>query len=154
MSLLGLVSRRLLCSSSFARRSLLQASMSTSSSAASAAATAAPPAAEPASPRFRVYTKTGDKGSTSLYTGERRPKTDPVFEALGDVDELNSQIGLAREHCDADANGISAYLDEIQSRLLDVGSHIATPLSSANQQKLGISTVLFSPLLLISNPNL
>ena len=143
MSLFGLVSRRLPCSFSFARRSLFQASMSTSS-AASTAATASPPAAAPASPRFRVYTKTGDKGSTSLYTGERRPKTDPVFEALGDVDELNSQIGLAREHCDADANGISAYLDEIQSRLLDVGSHIATPLSSANQQKLGTPAVVLS----------
>jgi ATP:cob(I)alamin adenosyltransferase len=126
--------------------------MSASSSSASAAA--APETSAPASPRFRVYTKTGDKGSTSLYTGERRPKTDPVFEALGDVDELNSQIGLAREHCDADANGISAYLDEIQSRLLDVGSHIATPLSSANQQKLGISTAMFSLLLSRFSSNL
>jgi hypothetical protein len=79
---------------------------------AMSSSTAAAPAAE-VERRFRVYTKTGDKGSTSLYTGERRTKTDPVFDALGDVDELNSHFGVAREHCTADRNGVEAHIDEV-----------------------------------------
>ena len=85
--------------------------------------------------RYKVYTKTGDKGTSSLYTGERRSKDDAVFMALGDTDELNAHVGLAREHCvtttaaaRAGAGGevgmddLASWLVEVQSRLMDVGT--------------------------------
>ena len=48
---------------------------------------------------FKIYTKTGDKGESSLYTGDRVPKDHDVFGCLGNIDELNAHLGLAREHC-------------------------------------------------------
>jgi cob(I)alamin adenosyltransferase len=83
-----------------------------------------------------IYTKTGDRGETTLYTGERCQKDDLIFDALGTVDELNSQIGVANEFCKKAENGLQGYLEEIQSRLLDIGSSIATPASSASEAKL------------------
>lgn len=47
---------------------------------------------------MKIYTKGGDEGEASLYNGQRRPKTNEIFTALGDVDELNSILGIAREH--------------------------------------------------------
>jgi cob(I)alamin adenosyltransferase len=92
---------------------------------------------------YRIYTKTGDKGTSSLYNGQRRSKGDVFFEALGDVDELNGFIGLCRESLrslslstSSEVNTLEAQLAEIQSRLLDVGSAIATPISSSTPEQL------------------
>nr|XP_009862379.1 cob(I)yrinic acid a,c-diamide adenosyltransferase, mitochondrial-like [Ciona intestinalis] len=89
----------------------------------------------------KVYTKTGDKGTTSLFTGERRTKFHEVFDALGDVDELNSNIGLARQHLvespkHVELNDISKFLERIQCTLLDIGSCVATPPNTATEKQL------------------
>ena len=74
---------------------------------------------------MKVYTKTGDKGTTALFGGTRVPKDHIRIESYGTVDELNSHIGLIR---DQDFN--SHYKDiliEIQDRLFTVGAILATP---------------------------
>ncbi|HEY1039640.1 MAG TPA: cob(I)yrinic acid a,c-diamide adenosyltransferase [Bacteroidia bacterium] len=72
---------------------------------------------------FRVYTKTGDKGQTSLIGGTRLPKHHIRIEAYGTVDELNSFVGLIRDQ-QIDAE-IKAVLIEIQDRLFTLGSLLA-----------------------------
>ncbi|GAQ81152.1 cob(I)alamin adenosyltransferase [Klebsormidium nitens] len=86
--------------------------------------------------KFKIYTRTGDAGQTSLYNGSRKSKTEVEFEALGDVDELNSAIGVAREFLDPTLTSLLQQLEEIQSRLIDVGTSIATPLSTSSKGKL------------------
>jgi cob(I)alamin adenosyltransferase len=86
-----------------------------------------------------------------LYSGERKPKTDQIFHALGTVDELNSSLGIANEYCLIVNNGLSEKYDyfvpvvsfilrfyritEIQSRLFDLGAAIATPTHSSSEEK-------------------
>jgi cob(I)alamin adenosyltransferase len=72
---------------------------------------------------FRVYTKTGDKGETSLLGGTRLPKHHIRIEAYGTVDELNSYIGLVRDQA-IDSHS-KAVLIEIQDRLFTLGSLLA-----------------------------
>jgi cob(I)alamin adenosyltransferase len=72
---------------------------------------------------FKVYTKTGDKGQTSLIGGARIPKFDIRIEAYGTVDELNSYVGLIRDQAiDEHAREI---LIEVQDRLFTIGSLLA-----------------------------
>lgn len=73
----------------------------------------------------KIYTRTGDKGTTGLATGERVAKTHPRVVAMGDIDELNSCIGLLRSQ--ALPEGIDAILAVIQHRLFDIGGELAMP---------------------------
>src|SRR5262249_48424010 len=71
----------------------------------------------------KIYTKTGDKGTTSLIGGTKVPKSHLRIEAYGTVDELNSYIGLCKDLL-PDADG-KALLQEIQDRLFTIGSSLA-----------------------------
>lgn len=73
---------------------------------------------------MKIYTKTGDKGSTSLFGGTRVPKHHIRIESYGTVDELNSYIGLLRDQ-EIDEQSIAILL-RIQDRLLTIGSTLAT----------------------------
>lgn len=87
---------------------------------------------------MKIYTKTGDTGTTSIYTGKRISKNTPLMEAIGTVDESNSAIGLAlalvpQEDCFQE---IITQLEIIQHGLFDVGAALATPRHSNNEKKL------------------
>ena len=73
---------------------------------------------------FKIYTKTGDKGGTSLIGGVRVPKNHVRIESYGTVDELNSFIGMISDMCGDDM--IITELREIQDRLFTIGSALAT----------------------------
>src|SRR5690554_6609736 len=75
----------------------------------------------------RIYTRTGDDGTTALSTGERRPKHDLRVCAYGTVDEANACIGLARLHTAAADAEIDAMLARIQNDLFDLGADLSTP---------------------------
>lgn len=76
----------------------------------------------------KIYTRTGDDGSTGLASGERRAKHDARVEAYGDVDETNSAIGLARLSTAAMPE-LDAMLERIQNDMFDLGADLATPPS-------------------------
>ncbi len=74
----------------------------------------------------RIYTRTGDGGSTRLATGAPVSKASLRVEAYGGVDETNAAIGLARQHTGGDAV-LDAVLERIQNDLFDLGADLATP---------------------------
>lgn len=75
----------------------------------------------------KIYTRTGDDGTTGLATGARRLKHDNRVEAYGTVDEANSAIGLARLHTAGAHGDIDAMLFRMQNDLFDLGADLATP---------------------------
>jgi cob(I)alamin adenosyltransferase len=75
----------------------------------------------------KIYTRTGDDGTTGLGTGERRLKFDLRVDAYGTVDEANACIGLARLHTAGTRPDIDAMLGRIQNDLFDLGADLATP---------------------------
>lgn len=74
---------------------------------------------------MKIYTKTGDMGSTGLFGGPRVSKDDDRIEAYGTVDELNAALGMARAAgLDSD---VDSQLSQIQSELFSIGAELATP---------------------------
>ena len=74
----------------------------------------------------RIYTRTGDDGSTALGSGERRPKYDLRVAAYGTVDEVNAVIGVARLHVAGDLE-LDSMLTRIQNDLFDLGADLCLP---------------------------
>lgn len=73
----------------------------------------------------RIYTRTGDQGSTGLGDGSRTAKDHPRIEAIGDIDELNCALGIVLAH--PLPEGIHAVLEEAQHRLFDIGGELSVP---------------------------
>lgn len=72
---------------------------------------------------MKIYTKTGDSGTTSLLGGQRVSKADPRIDAYGTVDELNSWMGLLRDHEEDETQKV--FLAKIQEKLFTLGSRLA-----------------------------
>ena len=83
---------------------------------------------------FKIYTKTGDKGSTSLIGGVRVPKSHIRIESYGTVDELNSYLGMVSDM--AANETLSGWIREIQDRLFTIGSVLATSPDKEVRMKL------------------
>jgi cob(I)alamin adenosyltransferase len=83
---------------------------------------------------MKIYTKTGDKGATSLIGGTKVPKNHIRIEAYGTVDELNSWIGLINDQLNDEA--FRTELKEIQDRLFTIGSSLATDAEKEPKMKL------------------
>jgi cob(I)alamin adenosyltransferase len=80
---------------------------------------------------MKIYTKTGDKGYTSLYGGKRVEKHNIKIEAYGTIDELLAYVGLIRDF--SEGNTKNAII-RIQNTLLNIGSHLATPKENGKAQ--------------------
>jgi cob(I)alamin adenosyltransferase len=92
----------------------------------------------------RVYTRTGDDGTTALVGGARVPKDSPRVACYGAIDELNAVLGLARSfNADAAASPardrLEAILKRLQNELFDLGSELATPADAAYEGMFRVS---------------
>lgn len=75
----------------------------------------------------RIYTRTGDNGTTGLTSGPRRPKFDLRVAAYGTVDEANACVGLARLHAATEDAVVDAMLGRVSNDLFDLGADLSTP---------------------------
>jgi cob(I)alamin adenosyltransferase len=85
----------------------------------------------------KIYTKTGDKGTTALFGGKRVSKDFEQIEAYGNIDELNSFVGLLRDYLE-ETGSFQNIIDElifIQDRLFSIGSHLATEFDKLEKLK-------------------
>src|SRR6201999_2597672 len=83
----------------------------------------------------RIYTRTGDDGTTALGSGERRPKYDLRIGCYGTVDETNADIGIVRLHL-AEARELDAMLALVQNDLFDLGADLAVPQREGKAERL------------------
>jgi cob(I)alamin adenosyltransferase len=87
----------------------------------------------------RIYTRTGDDGTSALATGERRPKSDLRFAAIGTIDEVNANVGMARLQRAALGSDLDTMLAAIQNDLFDLGADLATPEKVGGRERLRIA---------------
>lgn len=87
---------------------------------------------------MKIYTRTGDAGSTGLFGGPRVPKDDVRIEAYGTVDELNAAIGIARSA--GQSAVVDSQLSEIQHELFSIGAELATPDPGTHQMRIIATT--------------
>ena len=88
---------------------------------------------------MKLYTRTGDKGGTGLFGGQRVSKSTPRIQAVGAIDELNAAVGLLLAQLEADGNQeYTTLLHTIQNDLFNIGSHAATPYSNQPPEHLPI----------------
>lgn len=97
----------------------------------------------------KIYTKSGDKGQTGLVGGQRISKDSPRVHAYGDIDELNSWLGIIRTAADNQKRtALSQKIAKIQNELFDLGSELATP---AGQSYPGMITITNAEITLLEN---
>ena len=85
---------------------------------------------------MKVYTGGGDRGKTSLFSGERVTKSNDRIEAFGDVDELNAVLGMLGAVLSANSSDITAKIQRVQSDLFHIGAWLATTPGSPDAQAL------------------
>jgi cob(I)alamin adenosyltransferase len=87
---------------------------------------------------MKIYTRTGDDGTTGLFGGGRVRKSDARIESYGTVDELNAALGVARVAVAVNAKAIGEAIARVQHELFVVGAHLATPEDSPSTSSLPV----------------
>lgn len=82
---------------------------------------------------MKIYTKTGDDGTTGLFGGKRVLKNDELVDTYGEIDELNSLIGLSKVF--VLSNDVRKDLERVQNQLFNIGAYLATPLENRDKLK-------------------
>jgi len=88
---------------------------------------------------MKLYTRTGDDGTTGLFGGDRVGKDHPLIEAIGTVDEANASLGLVVTALTSGSplhDRLRDIFSDIQARLFDLGADLATPLGSKHEHKI------------------
>lgn len=97
----------------------------------------------------KIYTRTGDDGTTGLACGPRRRKDDLRIVACGEVDELNASIGLARLYTALILPDVDTMLTRIQNDLFDLGADIATPVAVSDSASGTVEDLGYEPLRIV-----